>query len=303
MKSLLRIVFVILLLFSQTLLFAEHDFHVSSSVNWYTGTLELHISQSTRLIGQNPASAATTATRAIHNAMPVFMLNALLELRVDSHRFVRDIARNDPGILRKIERLAETAEAKPARISSTLDIVTVPYSLQLFPGLTELLIRHHHPSPLEQFFQWQGIGEFTGLVIYAADPLPVRGESDRGRQTFALLQPSLLLRIFDSNLTVVVEPNRMNPDRLIHWGGAAYTTSFDETPYIHRIGTNPLRVSAQEIFGIHYTDLVLNDQARNILLYSEQNRRILQEGRILIILSDQTIVETLHDSGQTHMAR
>ena len=269
------------------------EFSVSASIDWRNGVLNIDISGSTRGIGQNPASAATTVTRNIFNVKSVYILQALLKVRVDSRRLVADLARENPNILRELERFAENAVPKPSRIGTDLTQVTVPFSLELFPGLTELLVHHTSASPLEQVFQWQGSSSYTGLVIYAADQLPSRGETERGQQVQELARPSLFVDLYDPNLNVIVEPNRMHPEILVRWGSAAYTSDYDEAPFVDRIGTNPLRILARELFGVHSTDYILNEQARNTLLFSEENRAFLREGRILIILPEQRMVEIL----------
>jgi len=266
---------------------------VYSYVDWGTGILHLEITGSTREIETNPASAATTTTRNLANTMATHMLNALLLVRVDSATLIRDLARRNPSLLRSLEAMAQEAQPKASRISRDLSRVTIPYELPLFPGLPSLLVNYTIPSPMTQVFQWQGGGTYSGLVIYAQEPLPVRGETTRGQQEFALLKPSLFLDLFDPNLNSIYESQMGLPEYLKIWGSAAYTDSFDETPFIERIGTKPLRVTASELFGIHPTDLILTEQIRDLLLYNEENRKILREGRILVILTPSALQEEL----------
>lgn len=269
------------------------SFSSSSSIDWEQGLLHTEITASTRGVNQNPASAATTATRNIFNEKKTFLLQALLKVRVDSRRTLSDIARENPSILRDLERFADGAQAGPSRISTDLSQVSVPFSLKLYPGLTELLVRHTKASPLDAAFQWQGLSNYTGLVIYAAEELPARGEREKGQQVETLAQPALFIDLYDPNLNFISEPNRLEPGYLIQWGAVAYTSGFDETAFLDRIGSRPLRVTAREIFGIHPTDLILSQETKDNLLTSPENRRFLQEGRVLVILSPDRLIEKL----------
>lgn len=268
-------------------------FTSSARIDWRRGVLEIDITGTTRGLGQNPASAATTVTRNIYNSVSQFVLEALLKIRVDSYRKVSDLVRQDPSLLRRLEALSAEAKALPSRIGTDLASVTVPFTLELFPSLTRLLVHHRSPAPIEQKFQWQGAREYTGIVIFAGEELAHHGEQLRGQQIYETLKPSLFMELFNPDLYPVAEPNRTDPEFLVRWGSAAYTSDFDESPFAERIGRNPLRVLASELFGSEPVDIILNEDIFNVLLFSESNRRILQEARILIIIPEQNLVEPL----------
>ena len=60
-----------------------------------------------------------------------------------------------------------------------------------------------------------------------------------------------------------------------------------EAPFLKRIGLFPLRVMAQQVFGRHHCDLILPREAVKKLLCSDNNRNVLKEGRILIIINTE----------------
>ena len=79
-----------------------------------------------------------------------------------------------------------------------------------------------------------------------------------------------------------------DPEALKRWGGvAAYEYSADEATLKaneERVGVLPLRTMARGVFGRNATDILLSADAARQLLSREQNRALLREGRILIIL-------------------
>jgi hypothetical protein len=75
----------------------------------------------------------------------------------------------------------------------------------------------------------------------------------------------------------------MDPDFAARWGTAVFTEGFDEAAFADRIGTNPLRIIATGLFGIVPADPKIPVADADVLLHSETGRRLLAEGRILII--------------------
>jgi hypothetical protein len=50
------------------------------------------------------------------------------------------------------------------------------------------------------------------------------------------------------------------------------------------VGTNPLRIIARGVFGIRPTDPVIDRDDAMLILSTEENRRLLREGRVAIVL-------------------
>jgi len=52
------------------------------------------------------------------------------------------------------------------------------------------------------------------------------------------------------------------------------------------LGSNPLRIIAREVFGVNPTDPIIDREDALKILSSENNRRLLMEGRVALVLSD-----------------
>jgi len=54
-------------------------------------------------------------------------------------------------------------------------------------------------------------------------------------------------------------------------------------------GTGPLRIFARGVFGIKPTDLIIDDSDALLIISSQENRRLLSEGRVVIILDEKVL--------------
>jgi hypothetical protein len=52
------------------------------------------------------------------------------------------------------------------------------------------------------------------------------------------------------------------------------------------VGSNPLRILAREVFGLNPTDPVIDREDALKILSSENNRRLLREGRVVLVLNE-----------------
>jgi hypothetical protein len=52
------------------------------------------------------------------------------------------------------------------------------------------------------------------------------------------------------------------------------------------VGSNPLRIIARGVFGIDPTDPVIDRDDALLILSTENNRRLLREGRVVLVLNE-----------------
>lgn len=76
----------------------------------------------------------------------------------------------------------------------------------------------------------------------------------------------------------------LRPDWVERWGVVAYTESTNEYEWIDRVGNDPLRILARGVFGVLPTDLIISQADADRLLAHPDNRELLREGRILVIV-------------------
>ena len=62
---------------------------------------------------------------------------------------------------------------------------------------------------------------------------------------------------------------------------------------IKLVGDNPLRIVARGVFGAVPTDPIIDTEDALLILSSENNRRLLLEGRIAIVLDKKELHKTI----------
>jgi hypothetical protein len=58
------------------------------------------------------------------------------------------------------------------------------------------------------------------------------------------------------------------------------------------VGNNPLRIIARGVFGIRPTDPIIDRDDALLIISSENNRRLLREGKVVIVLDDSVLRTT-----------
>ena len=118
-------------------------------------------------------------------------------------------------------------------------------------------IRHEIPVSLPPLLRWVPSKQDTGIIIYAAEPLPIHG-TDRVER----IRPALMPELYyygqsQREIYLLVDALRVAPEFLVNWGVVAYTDSTDEHDLYQRVGDAPLRIMAYGGFGRFPTDIVL----------------------------------------------
>jgi hypothetical protein len=255
---------------------------ISSTIDWETGILSITVEEFASRSSYNRPAALFGAEQAISREITQLVFRAILDIQADSHHRLADLAREERDLLRTLEEISETARLVSTQPGEELNSVTSTYQLKIYPAISSILVRHSTSFPMEDVLSWQAGSEYTGIVIYAGRELPVHGEPGSGEY----LAPSLFPVIYDENMRLLVDRNRMDPDFAARWGAALFSRSFDEAPHRDRIGENPFRIIATGLFGVVPSDPKIPSSDADVLLHSESGRRLLREGRILIIYRD-----------------
>lgn len=269
---------LIFLLLATAGLVSAQEIEWESSFDWTQGELRLVAEAPIDRSGANAPAAAHRAEREIESELPGELVNALMPLRIDSRRTLGEELQRDPSLYARIASLADRVQRLMTRPDRSLSRLRVTYRFDLYPGLPRLLLRDDLPLPFRRILGWVPAGSYTGVVIYAAEPLPLHGT-----QITSTIEPSLLPEIFDEQMNEVLTREQLDQQWVERWGVAAYTGSLDISEFTERIGQNPKPILARRLFGVSPTDIVVSGADARELLATEDNRRLLREGRILII--------------------
>ncbi|MEX2442089.1 MAG: hypothetical protein WD492_00680 [Alkalispirochaeta sp.] len=284
-----RIIFV-LLFFTFLGNGAAQEIDSASKIDWETNRFAVELEARVASTESRTAATVHRAQTRLDQEFPEALFNGLLPLPVDSRHVIEDAVREDPDLASRIARLARTAERSVPRPMQNLRGVSRTYSISLFPDLTQLFVNHRVPYRMERVVRWVPTREFTGIVIYAAEPLPLHGsETGSGPPERVQLVPALLPEIYDTGLRPVLEQDMIDPAAIERWGVAHYTDQTSPDAWRDRAGTQPLRIMARRAFGIIPTDVMISPEDADRILASDHNRNLLKNGRIVIIVSADQI--------------
>jgi hypothetical protein len=231
------------------------------------------------------------AEELVDTEYPRLIRPSLLSVPVDSSRSLQDLIDRGEFSLQRIGAIAQGARRAAPALSRDLSSLTVSYTVDL-AQLSAELIRHSRPAELVRPLRPLPTASYTGIIILAADSLPIRG-----RNTTALAQPCLFPKVWDTDMNLIYERTMVDPGR-----GAAmvrYVSSssvFRPTPsglspeLTELVGNNPLRIIARGVYGIRPTDPVIDREDALLILSSENNLRLLREARVAIMV-DQGVLK------------
>ncbi|MDR1933826.1 MAG: hypothetical protein LBQ57_13500 [Spirochaetales bacterium] len=253
-------------------------------INWEKGEMTLTLICALAQSGPNRPAAAITAERRIDTNLPRIFSEALLPVQIDSLRNFEDAVENGEFPVALLLSLALRGQKGIPRYAQDMQSILVDYTYPLHDTLAAYFIRHNRPREIPRYISWIPTREYTGIVIYTGANLPVHGENS---ESPAL--PCLFPEIFDEEMNPILSLEMGDPAYLKRWGSAAYSSSFNEEPWKQRIGERPMRIIARGLYGKYPTDLKISAEDAARILAVPANRRLLAEGRILIISEDLEI--------------
>jgi hypothetical protein len=212
-----------------------------------------------------------------------------MDLQVDSSSTLADlIIRGEFGVL-DTEKLALKAQSVPPALSPDLKKISASYTMNL-TDISAALLRHNRPSPVMRTLIPASTAQYTGIIVIAADALPLYGMRSTG-----LAVPCLFPKIWDSNMNLIYERNMLESrnNLMVHY--APLQSIFQDNPsgltqdIINVAGNRPLRIFARALYGINPTDLIIDNIDAMQIISSDDNRRLLAEGRVVFILNDSVL--------------
>jgi hypothetical protein len=174
--------------------------------------------------------------------------------------------------------------------------MTASYTIDLV-RLSAALIRHSRPAEPARPLRPLPAASYTGIIILAAEALPIQG-----RNTTALAQPCLFPKVWDVNMSLIYERSMVDTARARSAAIVRYVSSssvFRPTPsglspeLAELVGHNPLRIIARGVYGIRPTDPVIDREDALLILSSQENIRLLREGRVAIMVDPKVLTNPL----------
>jgi hypothetical protein len=257
----------------------EADFTAVAEMDWEAGRALVSVSRALDPSIPSLQKAENDAETAIDAGFTALLLQSLSPIVLDSSRTIGSLAAADPGFFSRLQSLARNAQKDTLVLSADFKKATAGYAFPLFTekGIASPLFPAKD-APILRRPGFVATRAFTGLVVYAADPLPAVGGAEKQRAV-----PAVFPRFFDEEMNVVFDKGMCRLAALGKWGMVGYADSADESAIRARCGETPLIVAARAVFGVNHADLVIPTRAVLQILALEANIEILKEGKVLVI--------------------
>jgi hypothetical protein len=235
------------------------------------------------------------AEEIIRQEYATLMRPLILSIPVDSSTLLADLIGRGEFPFFGPEAASTSARRNSAALSPDLSRLSATYTIDL-SVISDQLIRHREPGEIRRILTPVPAASYSGVIIIASGELPIHG-----RNTAAYTEPCLFPRIWDTEMNLIFERNildnaaiRRTAIRYSGENGIFHATPSGLSPEVEAVvGQNPLRIIAQGLFGTNPTDPVIAAEDALIILSTENNRRLLRDGKIVIVLSDGVLRKNL----------
>ncbi|MDR2103456.1 MAG: polymerase [Treponema sp.] len=286
----------VMLCFLTLRVYGQTRIDISGSVDW--DRMEINAAVNLNLASANlriPAERVR-GEEILYAEYPRLLRPSLLNLPVDSSETLGDLLEGGEISFPAFDAFLGSAHRVPPALSADLGTLFTAVTVSLHQ-VSGALIRHRRPWEAERLLSPMPGTSYTGIIIIADEALAVHG-----RHTTALPLPCLFPKIWDTGMNLIYERNMVDPETaakraIIRY--AAAESIFRPTPsglspeLQELVGARPLRILARGVFGVRPTDPIIDREDALLILSSEENRRLLREGRVAIVLNQEVLKSPL----------
>ncbi len=277
MRKKILIVYLLLtsLLFSNT---SDDTISWENSVNWESNYIELRIKKQLSKNSSTLASRRLKAENWIDENLTEIFFKNILYFKINSLYNISDIINQNPNIYYQLEELSERLTTTDNILSKNLEYLESVYKVPIYPDLLSIFYSQNEHLNLYKKLDHLNYGNFSGLIIYVPEELPLYQKNSLGN-----LSKVLFPRIFNEDMELIYDFTMIEPEMMEKWGMVIYGESFDESRYQERVGITPLRIIAKGLFGKNNSDIIISNEEANKLTGTINNLKIITQGRILIL--------------------
>ncbi len=275
-----RIIIILYLLLTQIIVLSASEAAgngISYSFDWRDQQLVIEIQKDIPDTERALPGIKFQIEKSVEKDLYYILLRGIERLVIDSRTTGKEFIEKHPSVINSVFGLTSSLKRTNSILTRDLKSVIITYSLDMYPFVAELFIPNTRPSPVTPLLQFIPSSDFTGIVIYVDQLLPLYGKE--GKDNFT---PSLFPRIFDENLNLVAGPLMADPASVKEYGTVGYRQITDLSD-IKRIGQNPLKMRARGLFGINNTDIIISHRDAELILSRENNIDLITKGKIVII--------------------
>ena len=279
----------LLIFFASVFVFGQTDMGISGKVDWESMRVSTQVSLDLASANLKLPSGRTQGEIFLNSGFLNLVKPCLLEIQVDSSSVIGDLVNSGEINLSQIERVVMGAKTIAPALTPDMKNIFTTQTISI-SSISSALLQHNKPSAIVRTLNPVSSASYTGIIIIAADELPVHG-----MKSTALALPCLFPKIWDSNMNLIYERNMLEIKDITMVTYSSLDDIFKKNPaglsekLRETVGDRPLRIFARGVFGIKPTDLIIERDDAMMIISSEENRRLLSHGKVAIILDDSVL--------------
>jgi hypothetical protein len=284
-----------LLLFFLTAAVYGQKIDITGNLEWNKMEIQALVSLDLASANLRLPSGRTQGEEIIKSEYGKLIQPFILGIQADSSSTLADLVQRGEWSLTGLIDIARNARAVSPFLSQDMLRLQAAYRINL-EDICSVLMRHTSPAEIRRTLIPAPAPAYTGIIIIAAAPLPVHG-----MQGSATLIPCLFPKIWDTDMNPVYERNMLERGKKTMVLYAPQSGLFHDSPsglspeITSLAGDKPLRIMARGIFGDYPTDPIIDSADALTIISAEANRRLLREGRVVIIVADSTLNRRIGD--------
>jgi hypothetical protein len=271
---------------------AQSPAGIFGTLAWDKMEISAQVSLDLKSLGLKLPTGRRAGEELINAEYLALMRPLILSIPVDSSSVVGDYVAAGEFSLLKAESYALSARTTPPAMTTDMEHMRAAYTISL-GGLSTEFITNPRPASPRRVLATLPAASHTGILIIAGGELPLHG-TRRSARTL----PCLFPKIWDSDMNLIYDktmyavPTSPGPRETVIVHYAAETSIFQNNPsglspqLETLVGDKPLRLLARGVYGIRPTDIIIDAEDARAIISSEENRRLLREGKVVIVLDE-----------------
>lgn len=191
---------------------------------------------------------------------------------------VEEMVNKTPDFVSNLNTISESMIKVYSVYNPQMTGMEMQYILNIYQNIAFYFINHSIPVKPAKTLIWVPSEEYTGIIVYAVGEFPIHGENRK-----STLKPAFFPAVYDEKMRKISGQEMTNPEFLRRWGTAGYFSDPEDPRIKERVGDNPLRTMAREIYGNYPVDIIIPSADGEKLFYLGRNEKLIAEGRIVII--------------------
>jgi hypothetical protein len=263
-----------------------------ATLDWANMKIDVSVELDLKNMGVSLPTGRSQAEDGLNTEYFSKIEDFIYSIPVDSSSVIGDFLERGYLTAETVDELVLDADSVPPAISSDMQKIRGRYAIKL-NDVSDKLVSHSKGANFMHLINPPQVESYTGLLVIADEELPVHG-----RRSSAKLVPCLFPKIWDSDMNLIYDKKFADPGIFINGTLVNYAPRediFERNPsglspeIVKIVGERPLRIFARGSFGIRPTDVIIDSDDALRIIASEENKRLLREGKVVFIVSPELL--------------